>query len=67
MDLELEGKVAIVTGGARGLGRAITQGLLREGVNVVVGDIHAGKVPEPGVQPAGDRAKVLNQSVNLLE
>jgi len=31
MDLRLEGKVAIVTGGARGVGAAITVGFVREG------------------------------------
>ena len=35
MDLELQGKCAIVTGGTRNLGRAISLGLLREGANVV--------------------------------
>jgi NAD(P)-dependent dehydrogenase (short-subunit alcohol dehydrogenase family) len=36
MDLELAGKVAIVTGGSKGVGRAIAQELAQEGVNVVV-------------------------------
>ena len=39
MDLGLSGKVAIVTGGAQGIGRAVTQELASEGVSVVVGDI----------------------------
>lgn len=34
--LELEGKVAIVTGGSRGIGAAIARGLAREGVKVVI-------------------------------
>jgi NAD(P)-dependent dehydrogenase (short-subunit alcohol dehydrogenase family) len=36
MELELAGKVAIVTGGSKGVGKAIAQELAQEGVNVVV-------------------------------
>ncbi len=36
--LPLEGKVAIVTGGARGIGRAITEIFARRGADVVIGD-----------------------------
>ncbi|MFR9807129.1 SDR family NAD(P)-dependent oxidoreductase [Pseudonocardia sp. RS010] len=35
MDLELEGKVAIVTGASRGLGRAAAEALAAEGANVL--------------------------------
>ena len=37
--LNLEGKVAIVTGGASGLGRAVCEGLAEVGAKVVVADI----------------------------
>jgi NAD(P)-dependent dehydrogenase (short-subunit alcohol dehydrogenase family) len=36
---DLSGKVAVVTGGAAGIGRGITEALLDEGVRVVVADV----------------------------
>ena len=36
MDLELQGKTAIVTGGSRGIGKAIARELALEGVDVAI-------------------------------
>jgi len=45
--MRLDGKVAIVTGGAQGMGRAICLRYAREGASVVVADLHLG--PAQGV------------------
>src|SRR5215212_4157080 len=37
--MRFEGRSAIVTGGARGIGRAIVERLASEGANVLIGDI----------------------------
>lgn len=44
MDLQLKGRVAIVTGSGRGIGRAAVTALAQEGVKVVVTDIDAAVV-----------------------
>lgn len=36
MDLRLKGRVAVVTGGSKGIGKAIAQGLAAEGVHIVL-------------------------------
>lgn len=43
MELGLEGKIAIITGGSEGIGRAAAVGLAREGAQVVIG----ARRPEP--------------------
>src|SRR5205809_295329 len=52
----LEGKVIVVTGGGRGVGRGISLLAAKEGAKVIVNDIGVGPggEPEPGGGPAAE-------------
>ena len=54
--MQLEGKVAIVTGAARGLGRAYAEALASEGAAVVAADINDCGDTVAAVEAAGGRA-----------
>lgn len=43
---DFEGRVAFVTGGARGIGHAIARALLEEGVKVMIGDVHEAELAQ---------------------
>jgi NAD(P)-dependent dehydrogenase (short-subunit alcohol dehydrogenase family) len=45
MDLRLNGQTAIVTGASRGIGLAITRGLVAEGVHVTAGGLKSSAEP----------------------
>jgi NAD(P)-dependent dehydrogenase (short-subunit alcohol dehydrogenase family) len=56
---DLSGRVALVTGAADGLGRAIAIGLARAGADVVVADIDESRLPETIAQIDGAGRKSL--------
>ena len=77
MSKRLEGKTAIVTGGGRGIGRAISVKLASEGANVVICDIAINEaaeetvklIEEQGVKAAAFKADVTSpeDAVNLFK
>ena len=66
---QVDGKVAIVTGGASGIGAACTATLAREGAKVVVTDVDdaGGKAAVDKIGSAGGEAIYLHQDVTLEE
>ncbi|HVW28142.1 MAG TPA: SDR family NAD(P)-dependent oxidoreductase [Polyangiaceae bacterium] len=69
MDLHLNEKVALVTGGGRGVGRGVCIRLAQEGAHVVVNDFHedrAARVADEIVK-AGGRALPVRADITDLE
>ena len=59
MDLKLEGKTALVTGGSEGIGKGIAGALAKEGVDVAI----CARRKEPLEQAAAEIAKEANRKV----
>lgn len=51
--MEFKGQVALVTGSARGIGKAIAEGLAQKGVNVVIADVNLEEALKTSSEIAG--------------
>jgi NAD(P)-dependent dehydrogenase (short-subunit alcohol dehydrogenase family) len=64
--LRLEGAVAVVTGGAGGIGRGITGALARRGATAVIADVEAGAV-DAAVRDLGALGRVSGHCVDITD
>ncbi len=64
--MRLSGKVAIVTGGAQGIGEAYVVGLAEEGASVIIADVDeaAGKALAQSLSKAGKSARFIRVDVS---
>ena len=67
MDLELSGRNVIVTGGSKGIGRAIAECFVGEGANVALCARSEDGVKEVVADLTGRGVKVIGASVNLAD
>jgi 3-oxoacyl-[acyl-carrier protein] reductase len=65
--IRLEGKSAVVTGGARGIGLAIARALLREGAAVALADIDLDGAKTAAAAVGGQGARTIPVAVNVAD
>jgi 3-oxoacyl-[acyl-carrier protein] reductase len=63
--MRLQNKVAVITGGAQGIGRAIALGMAREGASVVVADLQAEKAESAAAEVRALGAQAIAVEVNV--
>lgn len=67
MNLELNGKTALVTGGGQGVGRAICLELAAEGANVVVNDLFADRATAVAAEIAAAGGSAIAAPADIID
>ena len=65
--MKLEGKIALVTGGAQGIGLAISQRLAREGASVAVVDVNKEKAEEAAQKIESTGADAIAVEIDVAD
>lgn len=65
--MELKGKVALVTGSAQGIGKAIAISLAREGADVIISDVNLEKAEETAKEIGAMGVKTLAIKANVAD
>jgi 3-oxoacyl-[acyl-carrier protein] reductase len=65
--MSLQGRVAIVTGAAQGIGRAIAEALAHDGADIVVADLDPGRSADAVAAVEKIGRKALNVKVNVAD
>jgi len=63
--MDFKGQVAIVTGGGRGIGRAIAEGLAKKGVNLAIADINPDTAAETAAALASSGIKTAGMKLDV--
>jgi 2-deoxy-D-gluconate 3-dehydrogenase len=66
-NFDLAGKVAVVTGGAGGLGQAICKGLSEAGVKLVIGDLNTARLKELEQELKKTGGEVVTSELNVID
>jgi NAD(P)-dependent dehydrogenase (short-subunit alcohol dehydrogenase family) len=64
---ELRGKVAVITGGAEGIGRAVAERAADAGMRLVLGDVNPSALEQATAELASKKADVLGVVVDVSE